>query len=98
MPQAPRKTDHTQVNPKHYSDFGDHSAVLIIRVWDRIRRVAGVEPVNFCVGNALKYMQRAGFKPGEAEVLDLKKADWYLKSRIHELDPSEPDPADPVNQ
>lgn len=91
-------TTHTpsnddKVNPKHYSGFGDYSAVIIIRVWDKIRKSAGVEPVSFCVGNALKYMQRAGFKPGEQEVIDLKKAIWYLQSRVHELDPSEPDPA-----
>jgi hypothetical protein len=82
------------VNPRHYADFGIHSAVYIIRVWNRLRAAAGVEPVSFNVGNALKYIQRAGFKPGEAELVDLKKAVWYLNNRIHELDPTnEPDPA-----
>lgn len=81
------------VNPKHYASFGKFSAVTIIRVWNIVRKAMGVEPVDFCVGNALKYMQRAGLKPGEAEVQDLKKAAWYLNSRIHELDSNEPDPA-----
>lgn len=88
---ATKKDD--PVNPKHYADFGDHSAIIIIRVWNRIRKAAGVPPVSFCIGNALKYIQRAGFKPGEEEVQDIKKAIWYLRSHIHELDPSEPDPA-----
>ena len=82
------------VNPKHYSDFGQHSSVIIIRAWNRIRKAAGVEPVSFSVGNALKYIQRAGFKPGAEEIVDLKKALWYLRARVHELDPTEPDPAD----
>lgn len=81
------------VNPKHYAALGQYSAVIIIRKWDALRRVMGQEPLSFCVGNALKYMQRAGTKPGESEVTDLKKAIWYLQSRVHELDPNEPDPA-----
>lgn len=81
------------VNPKHYAALGDHSATLIIRAWDRYRKAIGVEPVSFDLGNALKYMQRAGTKPGESEVTDLKKAVWYLQERIHVLDPLEPDPA-----
>ena len=94
MPASKQSDKHDEkVNPKHYSDFGDHSAIHIIRVWNRIRKAAGVELVGFNVGNALKYIQRAGFKPGEAEVVDLKKAIWYLKNRIHEIDPTEEDPA-----
>ena len=72
------------VNPKHYADLGEYSAVHIIPKWK----------LGFEVGNALKYIQRAGSKPGESEVTDLKKAVWYLNRRIHLLDPSnEPDPA-----
>lgn len=82
-----------KVNPKHYSSFGLYSAVHIIRAWNAIRKLAGLGPVDFNVGNALKYMQRAGFKPGEDEIVDLKKAIWYLKNRVHDLDPAEEDPA-----
>jgi len=89
-----KTTTDDQVNPKHYSDFGDWSATIIIRKWNEIRKAAGVEPVSFDVGNALKYMQRAGFKPGAQEVIDLKKAIWYMQERVHILDPSEPDPAE----
>lgn len=82
-----------KVNPKHYADLGKYSAVHIIRVWNDFRRIVGGELVGFNVGNALKYIQRAGLKPGEAEIVDLKKAIWYLKNRIHEIDPNEEDPA-----
>lgn len=91
---GPIQTRDDKVNPKHYSSFGNFSAVVIIRMWNKIRAAAGVEPVSFELGNALKYMQRAGFKPGEGEIVDLKKAIWYLQSRVHVLDPeNEKDPA-----
>jgi hypothetical protein len=81
------------VNPQHYKGLGRYSAVHVIRRWSAHRRSLGLEPIGFDVGNALKYIQRAGTKTGEDEVTDLKKSVWYLLSRIHELDPSEPDPA-----
>lgn len=82
-----------KVNPKHYADLGEYSAVHIIRVWNRFRKAIGAAEVGFNIGNALKYIQRAGIKPGEDEIVDLKKAIWYLQNRIHEVDPSEKDPA-----
>lgn len=81
-----------KVNPKHYASWGEYAAIVIIRRWNKIRESMGLEPVSFNLGNALKYMQRAGTKPGEDEVTDLKKAVWYLESRIHELGGG-PDPA-----
>lgn len=89
------KTQDDAVNPKHYSDFGEYAAVIIIRRWNVIRaHIPGARPVSFNVGNALKYMQRAGIKPGEAEVRDLAKAMWYIENELHELDPDHyPDPA-----
>lgn len=43
-----------------------------------------IEPIDFCdmlpfcLGNALKYVFRAGHKDGASELQDLKKAHWYL--------------------
>ena len=88
-----KKPAEDAVNPRHYADLGWWSAVAIIRKWNEHRAATGGKPVSFDVGNALKYMQRAGTKPGESEVTDLKKAAWYLAEAIHVLDPSEPDPA-----
>lgn len=42
------------------------------------------EHMNFCLGNALKYIWRAGLK-GDA-VEDLKKARWYLDREIARLE------------
>lgn len=38
------------------------------------------EHMNFCLGNALKYIWRAGLKGKEIE--DLEKARWYLSREI----------------
>lgn len=43
------------------------------------------QELNFCRGNAIKYIVRAGFKDPEKEVEDLKKAVFYLKSEIKNL-------------
>jgi len=42
-----------------------------------------VEHMNFCRGNAMKYLWRAGQKGDEIE--DLKKARWYLDREISRL-------------
>jgi len=41
------------------------------------------EHFNFCVGNAMKYLWRAGQK-GDA-IEDLKKACWYISREIERL-------------
>lgn len=58
---------------------------------------SGVECIDitehycFCVGNAIKYLWRAGLKQDadkteiEKEVEDLKKAIWYINRRITQL-------------
>ena len=42
------------------------------------------EHMNFCLGNALKYIWRAGLK-GDA-VEDLKKARWYIDREIERIE------------
>jgi hypothetical protein len=71
------------INPNHYKRLGDFSAIHVLVKWN----------LGFELGNALKYIQRAGTKPGASEVDDLKKAVWYINRKIHLLDPNEPDPA-----
>lgn len=39
-----------------------------------------VEGMNFCVGNAIKYLWRAGRKGSKVE--DLQKARWYIQRRL----------------
>ena len=38
------------------------------------------EHMNFCVGNAIKYLWRAGLKGEQVE--DLRKARWYIDREI----------------
>ena len=61
---------HDPVNhPSHYT--GHPSGVECIQI---------AEHFNFCLGNAIKYIWRAGEKGDALE--DLKKARWYLNREI----------------
>ena len=42
--------------------------------------------LGFCLGNAIKYISRAGKKDPRKEVEDLKKAIWYIERRISQLE------------
>ena len=42
------------------------------------------EAMNFCVGNAVKYLWRAGLKGDALE--DLRKARWYVDREIARLE------------
>ena len=61
--------------PSHYTD-------------GKIEVIDFIEDKNlgFCLGNAVKYIARAGKKDPTKEVEDLKKAEWYIKRRIKELE------------
>lgn len=64
-------------NPSHYGGQDNvYEAIKVIEAWQ----------VGFCLGNTLKYISRAGQKPGESEIKDLKKAEWYLRRRIEQLE------------
>jgi hypothetical protein len=60
--------------PAHYTDGK-------IEVIDFIED----KKLGFCLGNAVKYISRAGKKDPAKEVEDLQKAAWYINRRIHEL-------------
>ena len=40
---------------------------------------------NYCRGNAIKYISRAGKKNPEKEIEDLEKAEWYIHHEIERL-------------
>lgn len=40
---------------------------------------------NFNVGNAIKYLWRAGVKDDSKHIEDLKKARWYIEDEIKRL-------------
>lgn len=58
--------------PAHYTNHP--SGVECIQI---------TEHMNFCRGNALKYLWRAGEKGSEVE--DLRKAIWYIEREIARL-------------
>jgi hypothetical protein len=60
-------------HPSHYT--GHPSGVECIQI---------TEHMNFCRGNAIKYIWRAGEK-GDA-IQDLKKAAWYIDREIARLE------------
>lgn len=41
---------------------------------------------GFCLGNAIKYISRAGKKDPQKKIEDLKKARWYLSRFIEVLE------------
>lgn len=66
---------HDPVNhPSHYCS--DPSGLECIQV-TRWR--------NFNIGNAIKYLWRAGLKNEDTQIQDLEKAIWYIKDEIERL-------------
>ena len=61
------------INPDHYRSHP--SGVECITV---------TESMNFCIGNAMKYLWRAGLKDDAIE--DLHKAAWYVSREISRLE------------
>ena len=67
-----------QVNhPGHYG--GEHNVYESIKVID-------AWSLGFSLGNAVKYISRAGKKNSDKELEDLKKAKWYLDHHIKNLE------------
>lgn len=60
------------VNPQHYRG-------------DRVMQIIEEFELDFCTGNVVKYVLRAGHKPGAAEADDLRKAQWYIERRLAQL-------------
>ena len=52
--------------------------------------IAIAEHMNYCLGQVLKYIWRAGLKDGAVQ--DLEKARWYLDREIDRIQRPDPDP------
>lgn len=64
-------------HPQHYGgENNQYEAIKVIEAWD----------LDFCLGNTVKYISRAGKK--DNIVQDLKKAKWYLERKISQLETS----------
>lgn len=62
-------------HPKHYVDGREFEPIDVIRDWG----------LNFNLGNAVKYISRAGRK--DSTLLDLEKARFYITHEIDNLQP-----------
>lgn len=63
-------------HPEHYGGDTTYEAIKVIEAWK----------LGFHLGNAVKYICRAGKKPDTSLLDDLKKAKWYLDRKIAELE------------
>ncbi len=62
-------------HPSHYGGADNvYEAIKVIEAWG----------LDFHLGNAIKYISRAGRK--ESLLVDLKKARWYLDRAIERLE------------
>ena len=65
------------VDPQHYGGADNvYEAIKVIDAWG----------LGFALGNAVKYIARAGRKDPAKHIEDLKKARWYLDHEIERLD------------
>ena len=66
-----------QVNhPSHYGGKDNpYKAIKVIDAWN----------LDFCLGNVVKYISRAGKKGNNSAEQDLKKALWYLEHEIESM-------------
>lgn len=70
------KADEVVDHPSHYG--GENNPYEAIKVIETLE-------LGFHLGNVVKYVLRAGKKPGADELEDLKKARWYLDRRIQQI-------------
>ena len=68
-------------SPSHYTRGS-------IEVWDFIRD----QELNYHLGNAIKYICRAGFKGDNTKAQDLKKAIHYLENELDHTTLHQPKP------
>lgn len=59
-------------HPDHYLKDSGYEVISVIEAWD----------LDFCLGNAIKYIARSGKKCKESEAEDLEKALWYINRKI----------------
>lgn len=65
-------------NPSYYREL-DPEPISVITNWG----------LDFHLGSVIKYIARAGYKEGSTELVDLRKAEWYLRRKIQMLEREE---------
>ena len=75
MADKPEAVNH----PSHYGGADDpYETIKVIDAWG----------LGFALGNAVKYISRAGKKDPSKTVEDLKKAEFYIRHEIERLEAS----------
>ncbi len=76
-PEMITQTTNEMVNhPNHYGGEDNvYETIKVIEAWD----------LDFCLGNAIKYISRAGKKDKNKELEDLEKAAFYLERKIRNV-------------
>lgn len=68
-------------HPSHYGGESNvYEVIKVIRAWG----------LNFNLGNAVKYIGRAGKKDPDKYIEDLEKAVWYINDEIKYLKSQRP--------
>lgn len=62
-------------HPDHYLKETGFEVIDVIEAWD----------LDFCLGNAVKYIARAGKKDPTKKKQDLEKAIWYIERAVSNL-------------
>lgn len=71
------KAEYTNSNVNHPSHYTDGKIEVIDYIEDK--------KFDYCLGNAIKYISRAGKKNPDKTIEDLEKAVWYIQRRIKQL-------------
>lgn len=73
-----RKVEREVINhPQHYGGDTPYEVIKVLEAW-------GLDK-DFCLGNSVKYIARAGKKELSLEIEDLEKSLWYLQRKIARL-------------
>lgn len=99
MPCSHSEVSDSEIDRRYEILFGAVTEVVEAPVIDPVNRPAHYtdgkievidyiedKKLGFCLGNAIKYISRAGKKDPTKEVEDLKKAIWYITRRIKEIE------------
>lgn len=72
--------------PQHYIGGRKYEPIDVIEDWE----------LGFCLGNAVKYISRAGRKDDILQ--DLRKAQWYINRAVSELEAQQPQEIHPFTE
>jgi hypothetical protein len=75
LPTIPTAKQENVNHPNHYYGDTTYETIKVIEAWGS----------DFYLGNAIKYISRAGKKDKSKEIEDLQKALWYINRKIESL-------------